>query len=196
MEENTKALEEKPKNDSVVASPSPAENKPKKSRKPYEWTEKRKEAFDKMRKGLEEKVELTKRLKEEKRKSEKEAIKAQVREIMASKKKSINPKGEESETSSFSSESESSEEEMPKPKKKVVKEKSNKKKPKRKQMEVEDNTTSEVSDSESESEEEAYVERRVSSQHQRQQVRRDKEVRGKAVRRAQFLNPLDQFILL
>lgn len=47
-----------------------------KPRKQFEWTPKRQEAFDKMRKGLEEKVTLTKQLKEEKRKPKKNSLKA------------------------------------------------------------------------------------------------------------------------
>lgn len=196
MEENAKPMEEKPKNDLPVAPPMAVETKPKKPRKEYQWTEKRKEAFDKMRKGLEEKISLTKQIKEEKRKAEKEAIKAQVREIMASKKKAPAPVVDSCSSDDSSDESVISEEEMPKSRKKSQKEKKLKEKSKRKVIEYESESMSEKTDSDISSDDEPPMERRVSSRKQRAQTRRDKDTRGKAVRRAQFLNPMDQFILL
>ena len=171
----------------------------KKPRKEYEWTPKRKEAFEKMRKGLEEKVSLTKRIKDEKRRSEKEAIKAKVKEIMNSKKGKI-AIPEDSDSSDASSE-----EEMPKARKKshkekkaIVREKESKKASKRKPKEIESSEES-AEDSDEESSDEEIVrakERDQFSSKQHQHYQKDKVERGKAVKVAQFVNPLDRYILL
>jgi hypothetical protein len=170
----------------------------KKPRKPYEWTEKRKEAFDKMRKGLEEKVTLTKRIKDEKKRSEKEAIKAKVKEIMNSKKGAIVT--QESDSASGDS---SSEEEAPvrrkktKEEKRVVLAKEEKKSSKRKKArEVSSEEEQEASaDSSSEEEAAAHHQNHLSTK-QHQHFMKSKVDRGKAVRSTPFVNPLDQFILL
>lgn len=178
---------------------SDSSTKSKKPRKEYEWTPKRKEAFEKMRKGLEEKVQITKRIRDEKKRAEKEAIKAKVKEIMSSKKGSMVV--QESDSSSDAS---SSEEEMPKPRKKTHKEKkaiskeiAPKKSSKRKSKEPESSEESAPESASESSEEEMPV--RVSDNYSRKQhhhYQKDKVDRGKAVKVAQFVNPLDRFILL
>ena len=72
---------------------------PVKAKKPYEWTEKRKEAFEKMRSGLAMKVEVTKQMKKEKRDSEKKDIKERIQKIMSTSNKRTKaaPIGSESE---------------------------------------------------------------------------------------------------
>ena len=171
---------------------------PKKARKQYEWTPKRKEAFDKMRKGLEEKVSLTKRIKDEKKRAEKDAIKAKVKEIMNSKKGPIVT--QESDSSSGES---SSEDEAPVRRKKSKEEKksssskiakpSSKRKGRKQESSDEEQETASASSSEEEfpRREQAHF---TSKQHHHYQ--KDKIERGKAVKVAQFVNPLDQFILL
>lgn len=175
----------------------------KKARKQFEWTPKRKEAFDKMRKGLEEKVSITKQLKEEKRRSEKEAIKSKVKEIMSSKKGIIHNQ-ETGDSSSSSSEEEEIPKVVMKKEKKSKKEKKEvfeiasppTKKEKKRRAEVVVQSSSSEEESE---EEEAPVRGRDASNYTDRQVREyqnAKVERGKVVRRAQFVNPLDRFILL
>lgn len=195
MQENTTESE---KMNEEVASPSAtAEGKEKKQKKPYEWTPKRKEAFDKMRKGLEDKITITKKLKEEKRKAEKEAIKAQVRKIMNRKNKEVKESSDSEDSSDSSVASSSSEEKVIiKKKKKHSKEKEKEKSSKSKRP-VED--VSKTTEESSESEEERVVpsyHQNVYSNKQHKEYQQSKVERGKAVRRAQFVNPLDQFILL
>jgi hypothetical protein len=186
-----------------ISAPSASDSSTgsKKPRKEYEWTPKRKEAFEKMRKGLEEKVSLTKRIKEEKRRAEKEAIKAKVKEIMNSKRGKVSIPDETDSSDA------SSEEEEPKARKKSTKEKkaiakekekeakkSSKRKPKEIVSSEESNSVSE----EESSDEEVIParERDQFSSKQHQYYQKDKVERGKAVKVAQFVNPLDRFILL
>lgn len=171
----------------------------KKSRKAYEWTPKRKEAFDKMRKGLEEKVSLTKRIKDEKKRAEKDAIKAKVKEIMNSKK---GPLVVTQESDSASSDS-SSEEEMPvrrkktKEEKRAILEKAEKKSTKRKKAREVSSEEEQEAASESSSEEESSAPHQNHlSAKQHQHFMKSKVDRGKAVRSTPFVNPLDRFILL
>lgn len=171
----------------------------KKPRKEYEWTPKRKEAFEKMRKGLEEKVNLTKRLKEEKRRAEKDAIKAKVKEIMNSKKGPVVTQESDSESNDSSSE-----EEMPAQRKKTQKEqkkaiavKEAKTSSKRKKAREVSSEEEQEAASDSSSEEEAPRRQQnhlTAKQHQH--YMKDKVERGKAVKASPFINPLDQFILL
>lgn len=170
----------------------------KKPRKPYEWTEKRKQAFDKMRKGLEEKVMLTKRIKDEKKRSEKDAIKAKVKEIMNSKKGSIVTQ----ESDSASSDS-SSEEEAPVQRKKTKEQrqavlaKEEKKSSKRKKVREVSSEEEQEEEVDSSSEEEAPQRHQNHlSAKQHQHFMKSKVDRGKAVRSTPYVNPLDQFILL
>ena len=72
-------------NESVQEVKEQTSTIPEKKKKKYEWTEKRVEAFQKMRKGLEEKTLITKQIKEQKKKEEKEAIRQKVKEIMSGK---------------------------------------------------------------------------------------------------------------
>jgi len=174
-------------------------------RKEFEWTPKRKEAFDKMRKGLEDKVLITKQIKEEKKKSEKEAIKSRVREIMQSKKGPL-PDFSESDKSSDEDEPPV---EAPAPKKKKFAPRTEVSAPpaaqapirhkKRKEVVpvVEEESESEYSSDESEAEQVRPARSQVQytpTQHRNYQ--RDKAERGKAIKVAQFVNPLDRFILL
>lgn len=171
---------------------------PKKSRKPYEWTAKRKEAFDKMRKGLEEKVSLTKRIKDEKKRLEKDAIKAKVKEIMNSKKGPIVTQ----ESDSASSDS-ASEEEAPARRKKTKEEKraalkkEEKKSSKRKKVrEVSSEEEQESTDDSSSEDEPPRTQQSHLSAKQHQRFMEEKASRGKVVRSTPFVSPLDQFILL
>ena len=122
MEKDKEIVEEKKEEnagESVDKIMNSVEKASKKQRKPFEWSEKRLEAFKKMREGLEMKNQITKKLKEEKSKSEKEEIKRRVREIMnySQVAKEIEEEG------SSSGEASSSEEEVKKkPKKKSHKE--------------------------------------------------------------------------
>ena len=175
-------------------------------RKEFEWTPKRKEAFDKMRKGLEDKVMITKQIREEKKKSEKEAIKSRVREIMQSKKGPI-PEFSESDSSSDEDERPI---QAPAPKKKKSSSRAEIIAPPvaqapirhKKRKEVvpiveEEESASEYSSDEYEEEEIRAPRPQVQytpTQHRNYQ--RDKAERGKAIKVAQFVNPLDRFILL
>jgi hypothetical protein len=186
----------------------------KKVRKPFEWTPKRKEAFDKMREGLQNKVEITKQLKLEKKLSEKEAIKQRVKAIMEQnsiassaetkeKKKTKKKVSMESE-SEVSSGSEASEEEAkPKKKKNVPKKRPSSKKKRHVSSSEDSDSVSESSGSEDE--QEARDKRERSSKHGGKAVYSEKEKKrfdadrrgaGKASRQYQYTNPLDQFILL
>jgi hypothetical protein len=162
-----------------------------KKKKPYVWTAKRKEAFEKMRQSLEEKNELTKQLKKEKEMAEKEEIKKRVRAIMKSTK---TEKKMEDESGSSSEESE---EEKPKKVKKGKKEKKDERKKKEKRKKVEssesesDDDASSVSSASSvEKEKETYSKRMVD------RYRHEKEKSGKTAKHASYVNPLDRFILL
>jgi hypothetical protein len=213
--EKLKEMEEKsdPLKESLVQA-TEEKTVTKKERKPFEWTPKRKEAFDKMREGLQNKVEITKQIKLEKKLSEKEAIKQRVRAIMEQNSASSSAeiketkgkkkKGHIEVEAESSSGSESSEEEVkPKKKKNVPKKKPSSKKKRH-------ISSSEESDSPSEeesSEEEEYRGRdpRSSYKHGGKLVYSEKEKKrfdadrrgaGKASRQYPFTNPLDQFILL
>lgn len=187
----------------AISAPSGSDSStnPKKPRKEYEWTPKRKEAFEKMRKGLEEKVSLTKRIKDEKRRAEKEAIKAKVKEIMNSKRGKVSIP-EETDSSDASSEEEEpkARKKSSKEKKAVLKEKEkeSKKSSKRKPKEIVSSEESGAESSEESSDEEAIPaqQRDHFSLKQHQHYQKDKVDRGKAVKVAQFVNPLDRFILL
>ena len=162
-----------------------------KKKKPYVWTAKRKEAFEKMRQSLEEKNNLTKQLKKEKDKEEKEEIKKRVRAIMQSTKM------QKEEASQSSESDEEMEEEKPKKEKKVKKEKKkeDKKKPKRKKVETsssesDDAASSDSSLSSGERDKETYSRRMVDK------YRQNKVQHGKTSKHATYVNPLDRFILL
>jgi hypothetical protein len=197
QEEETSPIQES--NNSVPDNSGTA-TKPKKARKPYEWTAKRKEAFDKMRKGLEEKVSLTKRIKDEKKRSEKDAIKAKVKEIMNSKKGVVVT--QESDSSSDSSSSE--EEKAPRRKKsssekKPMKDTSNRSKIEKRKSRREESSEEEQNEqngASSSEEEKPRREQEHFTQKQHLHYQKDKVDRGKAVKVAQFVNPLDRFILL
>lgn len=164
-----------------------------KPKKPYEWTEKRTEAFEKMRQGLQDKVEITKRLKEEKKHAERNAIKVRVKQIMESKK---GPLKEYSESSS----SESSEEEAPRAKKKSHVEKREAiaapalPLKKRKEVIVEASSSDGESGSDSDTTFAAATPHYTPKQHKHYQ--HSKLDRGKALKVAQFVSPLDKYILL
>lgn len=171
---------------------------PKKTRKPYEWTAKRKEAFDKMRKGLEEKVSLTKRIKDEKKRSEKEAIKAKVKEIMNSKKGQLVCQDSDSASSDSSSEEEAPvRRKKTKEEKRAILAKEEKKSSKRKKAREVSSEEELEQATDSSSEEEAPIPYQTHlSAKQHQHFMKGKVDRGKAVRSTPFVNPLDQFILL
>lgn len=175
-------------NDSVPTLKEESQSVPEKKRKEYVWTEKRVEAFNKMRKGLAEKTEITKQLKEQKKREEKEAIKQKVKEIMSGK--TTNPKKatEVSDSDSEPSSESEVEKKVKKDKKKTVK-KAKKRKPV-------SSSESESEQSESSSSEEEVVEREVLSAKQQKQYRNDKVAYGKAIKRSPYVNPMDRFILL
>ena len=201
MEEKSDPLKES------MAQVSEEKTVAKKERKPFEWTPKRKEAFDKMREGLQNKVEITKQIKLEKKLSEKEAIKQRVKAIMEqnstpieqkdSKKKGKKKAAMESE-SEESSASESSEEEV-KPKKKkhtVAKKKKESKKKRAISSSEESENESESSESEVEKERSRHSSKNVYSQKDKKRFDEDRHQKGKASKQYAFVNPLDQFILL
>jgi len=189
--EDAKVLKEEEStvnNDSVAATPS----KPKKERKPFAWTEKRKEAFEKMRAGLELKNEIALKLKHEKQKSEKDEIKKRVREIMNGQLKKA-----KKEVSDESDSSESSVEVTKKSKKKekaVVKEPEKKEKKTRK-------VEKQVSSSEEEKSDESESEEEVQERFVRTKKSADKDAKtrlntGKTQRTSTHYNQMDRFILL
>lgn len=165
----------------------------KKSKRDYEWTPKRKEAFEKMREGLSKKVELTKLAKAEKKAAEKEELKRRVREIMQRGGKI------EQEESNAASSDDSEESLRPVKEKKVSKvaKETPKKETKKKKRVVEIPPSSEEeSESEMSVDSDDYEERVVSTHKQRAHQRQQKDSRGKAPRQTVFQNPLDRFILL
>ena len=81
-ESKNENFEEKVKNEIERTKGSNESEKAKKARKPFEWTDKRLEAFKKMREGLVTKNEISKELKAEKKKSEKDEIKKRIRDLM------------------------------------------------------------------------------------------------------------------
>jgi hypothetical protein len=192
----------------------------KKPRKEFVWTEKRLEAFNKMREGLATKVEISKQLKEEKKIQEKEEIKKRVKAIMEKtalqssepkeaeqkKKKAKSKEIKESSASEEEVEFSTSEEEVKKPVKKQKEEskkdkKSRKQKPKRKQIveEVSEDSDSSEDASSSDSENEmdfVHNQRQGSYSHKQLKNHSRDKINGKSARRAQFVNPMDRFILL
>ena len=178
-------------NESVSTLPSTPAQEEKKARKKFEWTPKRLEAFNKMREGLETKNEIAKKLKEEKSKSEKDAIKKRVREIM---NMSAAAKEMEKESGSDSSEEESEEEKPVKSKHKTPKKAPKKEKEKKKRAKpVVEESESEEEEAASSSEEEERV---YLSKKQRERVADSKAKTGKAIKTAPLHNPWDNYILL
>ena len=181
----------------LTESASAADSEPKqtvkKTKRDYEWTEKRKEAFEKMREGLSKKVELTKLAKAEKKQAEKDDLKRRVREIMQRGGKIENENSNEVN-------SDESEEEAPAPKEKKsaksVKELPRKEVKKKKRAVTPPPSSSEESEGEMSMDSDDYEERIVSTHKQRTQQRQQKDSRGKAPRQTVFQNPLDRFILL
>lgn len=181
-----------------------------KTKKPYEWTEKRKEAFDKMRSGLAMKVEVTKQMKKEKRESEKKDIKERIQKIMSTgnKKQKAAPMESESEdgeaSDSASSDSDKGEHchrkrETPKKESRAhthqmppQSSKSSSKHNKRRSEQMVQ-MTQPSSESDSESEEESFE---VASNKQKQHYRDAKVNIGKAQRSTRTLQALDNYILL
>ena len=178
-------------NESVPTLPPTPVAEEKKPRKKFEWTPKRLEAFNKMREGLETKNEIAKKLKEEKSKSEKDAIKKRVREIM---NMSAAAKEMEKESSSEGSEEESEEEKPVKTKQKTPKKAPKKEKEKKKRAKpvVEESDSEEEEEtSSSEEEERVYLNKK-----QRDRVAVSKAKTGKAIKTAPLHNPWDNYILL
>jgi hypothetical protein len=186
---------------------------PKKARKAYEWTEKRAEAFQKMRDGLALKVEVASQLKREKKEMEKKDIKERIAKIMNSAKKTKTKKMDSSSEEEEkpvksggggvhmnSSESESEEDaklmirKHSHKSKSVVREEPRKSKSSSKRKEK---VPVEVSDSESEqhssSEEESFE---LASAKQKQHYRDAKVKLGKVQKSTRTLNALDNYILL
>lgn len=178
-------------NESLPDSSVQATKEEKKARKKFEWTPKRLEAFNKMREGLETKNEIAKKLKEEKSKSEKDAIKKRVREIM---NMSAAAKEIQNESDSDPSEEESEVEVKPKSKSKTPVKAPKKEKTKKKRAKpVIEESESEEGEESSDSEE---VERVYLSKKQRDRVAESKVKTGKASKTAPLHNPWDQYILL
>lgn len=185
----------------------------KKDRKKYEWTPKRKEAFAKMREGLETKVQLTKQIKQEKKLAEKEELKRRIREIMHQGGKSESSKSKQKSKMIHSSDesdvtSSSSEEEEVKPKKsskhrsadQARRKKSEKgekhKKRKARESSSESEGVAQSSDSSSSEEDERHVHTQSLSKRQLEQYRQNKVQSGKAQKQTPFVNPMDRFICL
>ena len=172
--------------------------KRKKDRKPFQWTEKRKEAFDKMRAGLELKNEIALKLKQEKQKSEKDEIKKRVRDIMNGHSKS-----EKEESANNSDESSDSEKETRKAgsnKKSKEKSKGEAKESKRKEKKsrkaekyVSESESGEENESESDSEEE---EKFVRSKKSADKAQKGRVQTGKTQRTSTHYHNSDRFILL
>ena len=186
--------------------------KAKKARKPYEWTEKRATAFQKMRDGLAMKVQVAQELKKEKKDAEKKDIKDRIAKIMNAGKRAKSSKvdsGSSSEdvesvapvksrkSSVAVSDSSSDGEDKCHTTSKVLKEaarayKESQKvgKLKRKEKEV---YVKESDSEESDSEEESFE---LASAKQKQHYRDTKVKIGKAQRSTRTLNALDNYILL
>lgn len=164
--------------------------KSKKDRKPFQWTEKRKEAFDKMRAGLELKNEIALKLKQEKQKSEKDEIKKRVRAIMNGHTK------QEKEESAEESESGSDQEQETRKagsNKKAKPEKKKEKKSRKAEKHVSESESGEEEESESESDHEEKYVRTKKSADRAQKVRVKT---GKTQRTSTLYNNSDRFILL
>ena len=186
------AEEVKKENNEIPTVSTPIESKEeKKPRKKFEWTPKRLEAFNKMREGLETKNEIAKKLKEEKSKSEKDAIKKRVREIM---NLSSAAKEMEEASASESSEEESEEEKPVKKLSKATKKapkKEKEKKKKRKPVVVESESSEEEEESSDEEVSPAFL-----SKKQREKVTEMKAKTGKVNKTVPLHNPWDNYILL
>jgi hypothetical protein len=201
----------------AVDSKSEGEPKAKKARKPYEWTEKRAEAFQKMRDGLALKVEVAQQLKKEKKELEKKDIKERIAKIMNSAQKEeqstkrrkgrkepeTSDSEQEMEKGSVSSDSEEEERQLilrkqrsktpvklTKHELKEQKREGDRSRSKRKEKE----RYIEESDSgSSESEEESFE---IASAKQKQHYRDAKVNLGKVQKSTRTLNALDNYILL
>jgi nucleolin len=189
------------------------ELKGKKERKPYEWTPKRLEAFNKMREGLVTKVEITKKIKQEQKDKEKEEIKKRVRAIMHKTSLKSKDSSSEEKKEDSSSDSDSSVEKVKKGKKaKVKKEKMEKKESKevlkKKKRPIESSSSSnestEAKELDSSEESDSDKEKRfakppknnVATMKQKEKTVTQIRETGKAPKQTQYLNPMDQFILL
>jgi hypothetical protein len=187
-----------------------------KNRKKYEWTPKRKEAFAKMREGLETKVQLTKQIKQEKKLAEKEELKRRIREIMhqggksessKSKSKSKSKMESSSEESEVSSDESSQDEALKRKKEKKhrsadtarTKKSSKQEKPKKRkarETSSESEGVEQSSDSSSSEEDVRAKHTQSASRHQLEQYRQNKVQSGKAQKQTPYLNPMDRFICL
>ena len=188
------SLVERVKNELEAKSAPDSSEKPKKVRKAFEWTDKRLEAFKKMREGLVTKNEITKELKAEKKKSEKDEIKKRIRDLMshssASKKvasASANVSDESSSDAEVVAITAKSNREKGK-EEKVAKVKS-----KRVRVPEPSSGSSEEEGKASSSEEEEKV---LMTKKQYQKLLQGKQSNGKAPRNAKVFNAMDNFILL
>jgi hypothetical protein len=192
MEKDGEVKEEVNKNDLPVVS---SDDTSKKSKKEFKWTPKRLEAFEKMRAGLETKNELTKKLKEEKSKKEKDDLKKRVREIMSFTSAAKDLKNTKMDADSASEENSSESEQEEKKDKKVIKKKKEPevkfKKRSKKEVASSSEEESDKQDSDSGEEERAYLSRK-----KQEKLRKSKEKSGKAVKTTPLYNPMDRFILL
>lgn len=194
-ESKNESFEEKVKNEIASQRLLESSEKTKKSRKPFEWTDKRLEAFKKMREGLVTKNEISKELKAEKKKSEKDEIKKRIRDLMNN---SSSMKKVASVPADDSDESESDDEVVVSApaKKQRGKEKeveAVKSKPKRVRTPPPSEESGEAEDDSSSEEEE---ERILMSRKQHQKLLHSKQNSGKAPRNAKVFNAMDNFILL
>lgn len=167
--------------------------KPKKERKPFEWTAKRKEAFEKMRAGLELKNEIALKLKAEKQKSEKEEIKKRVRAIMNGKKAKDEASSEsESEQSDSSMElkKKHKKEKAEKPKKRSS---SKEKKSRKAEREIKESEDEEEDDSE---ESDSASDKYIRSQKSVAKAQKHRVNTGKTQRTSTHFLPQDRFIYL
>jgi len=191
----SKEIVKEENNEKELETTGKTSTKAKKDRKPFEWTDKRKAAFDKMRAGLELKNEIALKLKAEKQKSEKEEIKKRVREIMNGQ---VSKEKEASSTSSEESEEEvkaSKKSKKSKPEKKVViKEEPKKEKKSRKaeKVVVESEEESAGEEEESESEQEKYIRSKKSVDR----AQKNRVETGKTQRTSTHYLASDRFILL
>ena len=194
-ESKNENFEERVKNEIEKLKRPEDPEKPKKSRKPFEWTDKRLEAFKKMREGLVTKNEITKELKAEKKKSEKDEIKKRIRDLM---NQTSSSKKVENDAADVSDESESDGEVVvSKPAKKQrgkeKEEKTVKSKSKRSRTPPPSEDSSEEEDESSSEEEEERV---LMTKKQHQKLIQSKQNNGKAPRNARVFNAMDNFILL
>lgn len=217
MMENGKDKNDSPAEiNSEVEKESSRDSGSKKDRKKYEWTPKRKEAFAKMREGLETKVQLTKQIKQEKKLAEKEELKRRIREIMqkGGKSESSKPKSKSkskmessSEESEVSSDESSQDEALHRKKEKkhrsadtarTKKKGKEEKRKKRKARETSSESEGVEQSSDSSSSEEDVRAKHTESASRRQldQYRQNKVQSGKASKQTPFLNPMDRFICL